>query len=93
MLDQVKEFNEGQNLPVQGFTSPNRATLQQVHEYMNQTTIGHIDAIGCFHLHTKKFHVDPFQEDQLSFFKKITYPEKLKEIHDSYMFSLGNYVL
>jgi len=73
---------------VQGFTSPNRVFLQQVHEYLNQTSIGHVDIIGCFHLPTKNFHVDPFQEDQLSFFKKITYPEKLKEIHDSYIFAL-----
>mmetsp|Transcript_33824 Transcript_33824/g.24861 ORF Transcript_33824/g.24861 Transcript_33824/m.24861 type:complete len:102 (-) Transcript_33824:104-409(-) len=55
---------------------------------MTQTTIGYVDLIGCFHLPTKKFHVDPFLEENLSFFKKYSYPEKLREVHDSYIFAL-----
>ena len=34
-------------------------------------------------MHIKESHVDPYKEDNLGFFKKISYNEKLKEVNDA----------
>ena len=49
-------------------------------EKINLVTLGYIDPAGNFYLHLKDHHIDPFREDALGFFKKMTYNDKLKEI-------------
>ncbi len=46
--------------------------------------IGYIDIIGNFFVNTDKFYIsDGFNEENLNFFYKFTYKEKLKEFNDS----------
>lgn len=55
------------------------------HEYLKTNTMGYIDTLGNFVLHLNGSHVDPYKEDSLGFFKKITYYDKLKELNDSHL--------
>ena len=50
---------------------------------MQESCIGYIDPLGNFILPRKDYHVDPYHEDNLGFFKKISYNDKLKEVNDS----------
>lgn len=45
--------------------------------------IGFVDILGNFNISLRKIHVDPYKEDQLGFFKKMSYNEKLKEYNES----------
>jgi hypothetical protein len=51
--------------------------------------MGFIDPIGCFIIPMKGNHIDPYQEEALGFFKKMSYAEKNKEIQDSHIFALN----
>ena len=45
--------------------------------------MGYIDPLGGFVLPLRSFHIDPYREENLGFFKKISYNDKLKEYTDS----------
>ena len=55
---------------------------------MKQTTIGFVDLQGTFILPLREHHVDPYKEDKLGFFRKISYHEKLKEYNEAVVSSL-----
>jgi hypothetical protein len=45
--------------------------------------MGYVDLLGNFVINLKESHVDPYKEDQLGFFKKISYTDKIKEVTDA----------
>lgn len=49
----------------------------------NETSIGHVDLLGNYHVFLRDFHVDPFNNENLGFFKRISYNDKLKEYNES----------
>ncbi len=50
---------------------------------MENNCIGFIDPIGCFIIQMRSLHLDVCNEESLGYFKKKSYAEKLKEIHDA----------
>ena len=48
-----------------------------------ENTIGYVDAIGNFILFLWEHHVDMYKEENLGFFKKMSYNEKMKELYES----------
>lgn len=59
---------------------------------MKTSAIGSIDIIGNLVMPMKEFHVDPYKEETLGFFKKISYYDRLKEINESQLQSLSNHI-
>ena len=44
-----------------------------------------MDSLGVFLINKHPFHIDPYNEENLGFFKKISYNEKLKELNEAEM--------
>lgn len=56
---------------------------------MKNELIGFVDILGTFILPLRDHHVDPYKQDKLGFFKKISFHEKLKEYNDSLLQNLN----
>jgi hypothetical protein len=52
--------------------------------------LGYVDIAGNFVLNIKGPHVDPYKEEALGFFKRMTYNDRVKEVQDGIILSLGN---
>ena len=53
--------------------------------FLTQNFMGYIDPLGGFVFQLKSLHIDPYSEENLGFFKKMSYGDKVKEYTDSLM--------
>ena len=69
---------------------PAKTSLLTNNKNINNTLLGYIDIAGNFILNIRGPHVDPYKEESLGFFKKMTYNDRIKELQGGIIFSLGN---
>ena len=60
-----------------------RASLEHQYLHYRKSIIGFIDPIGNFILPLKDHHIDPCKEENLGFFKKMSYSERMNETRDA----------
>lgn len=60
-----------------------KRTITEKYHNKRSNMLGFIDPLGNFHLNLRDHHVDPCKEDQLGFFKKLSYNEKMQEVRES----------